>query len=76
MSKVWEFFGTMDTLVYVNQKVLRMYGFTPWQKFLGKNVMRFFRIVPFPAQCATAMNQNRAILRNGCIIIPFWNGRS
>ncbi len=54
MSKIWEFFGTMDALVYasdmnshelvyMNQKALRTYGFHSLGEVLGK---KCYEIVP------------------------------
>lgn len=59
MKKIWEFFENMNELVYVsdvdsyeliymNKKVLEVYGFVPWRKLPGKNVMRCFRIDQSP----------------------------
>ena len=66
MNKIWEFFDTMDELVYVsdvdsyelvymNQKALRTYG-NPLKKSFPETVMKFSKTALYPVPCVITQN--------------------
>ena len=86
MKKIWEFFDTMDELVYVsdmdnydliymNQTALRIYGFHSLKEIVGKKCYKVTQHCSVPAQCVTIKSYDRNISGNGVITIPYLDGR-